>query len=389
MRKNMLKIRFIFFYSLIISLALSSCSIQLDQGPATPANGGPGFLTATLPPRPADSDATPAPSVTSIPVTWADLHLSGRLVYTTAQQEGNLPSMDIRVLDLATGQVITLFRTPPAGTIYIASVSPDASQMIFAYSLPPGADGSAHQELYIMPLDGSKAPQLFLPPPTKEDEYLQPDWSSDGKMIYFAHVNYQTPPVKGQHYPIFELYRMAYPNGSPQKLADQAFWPRLADDMSRLAYVSLDPMTGKSKLYLANADGSNVVEIAMSGAGVPDTIDAPLFSPDGKSLLFSAPLPEQAYQPASPSWIEKLLGMTVALAHAVPSEWWSVPLTGGTPTQITNIHLLGLFGSVSPDKKYVASYSGDGIFIMNPDGSGLTMLVKDVGGMPGTLSRIK
>jgi Tol biopolymer transport system component len=374
------------FCALAFCIALSSCSIQIDQSSATPTGSGPGFLTATLPPRPANNNTPSAPPVINIPVTWANLGLSGKLVYTTAQQDGNFPSMDIRVLDLANGRITTLFRTPPAGVIDIATVSPDHSHIIFAYLLPPGPDGSAQQELYIMPFDGSKPPQLFLAPPTRDDEYFQPVWSPDGKYIYFSHVNYQTPPLKGQRYPIYELYRVAYPEGKPQKLVDQAFWPRLSDDMSRLAYVFLDPMTGKSKLFLADADGNNAVALSMSGPSVPETIDAPLFLPDGQSLLFSAPLPEQAYKPATPTWLETLLGMSVASAHTIPSDWWSVPLTGGAPTRLTNIHLLGLFGSLSPDKKYIASYSGEGIFIMNPDGSGLTMLVKDVGGMPGTVS---
>lgn len=354
---------------LLLVVVLSGCTIDLSQTPT------PGFVTATLPSRP----TTAAPIL-----PWTSLGLSGRLVYVTAQQDGDSPSMDIRLLDLISGTETVLFHSPPAGTVHSVTVSPDATQIIMSYAPPPGADQSSHQELYQMPLDGSQPPTLFLPPPTPDDEYLHPEWSPDGHYIYFAHVNYQRPPRAGQHYPVFTLYRTTYPSGQPEKLAEEAYWPRLSPDMSRLVYITLDPLTGKNKLFLANADGS-AAALTLIGPAPLDILDAPLFAPDGDTLLFSVPVPENVYEPAAPSWIEKIFGVSVASAHVVPSEWWSAPLTGGPATQLTQIQAVGLFGSVSPDGKYIASYSGAGVFVMNPDGTGLTMLVKNVGGMPGTV----
>jgi Tol biopolymer transport system component len=77
----------------------------------------------------------------------------------------------------------------------------------------------------------------------------------------------------------------------------------------------------------------------------------------------------------------------VAKAHDVPSDWWSVPITGGAPTQLTNIQTINLFASISPDQQHVASLSGDGIFVMDLDGSNLTQLVSDPG-VHGTVSWI-
>jgi Tol biopolymer transport system component len=380
------------FVSLLICSALvSACSIDLSQSTAaTPTDGNSqGFSTATLPPQTQDKSAATALPTLSIPVTWANLNLTGRLVYTSAHQEGNAAYLDIRVLDLATGKIMVIFKAPPAGWIYFSTVSPDGKQLVMAYTLPSGTSGTPHQELYILPIDGSSPPHLVFIPPTNDDEYVQPDWSPDGKYIYFSHVNYKGAPVQqGAHYPLFEIYRMAYPDGQPEKLVEQAFWPRVSADSSRLAYVSLDPMTGKNKPYLANADGTAVTELVLSGQLVPDIIDAPDFSPDEQSLLFSAPVPAQSYVPPSSTWLEKLFGITVASAHTVPSEWWSVPLGGGTATQLTHLQATGLFASVSPDKKHIASYSGNGIFVMNQDGTGLTMLVSDLGGVPGTVSWI-
>jgi Tol biopolymer transport system component len=81
------------------------------------------------------------------------------------------------------------------------------------------------------------------------------------------------------------------------------------------------------------------------------------------------------------------MGIQVAKAHNVPSDWWSVPVTGGTATQLTHIQDTGLFASISPDQKHLASLSAEGIFVMDLNGSNLTQLVSDPG-VHGTVSWI-
>jgi hypothetical protein len=83
--------------------------------------------------------------------------------------------------------------------------------------------------------------------------------------------------------------------------------------------------------------------------------------------------------------------MGVQLAKAdgtLPSDWWSVPIKGGNLTRLTNIQSLGLFASLSPDHQHIASFSADGLFIMNPDGSQITALVPNLAGISGTVSWI-
>ena len=63
-----------------------------------------------------------------------------------------------------------------------------------------------------------------------------------------------------------------------------------------------------------------------------------------------------------------------------------MPIGGGTPTQLTQLAVAGLYGSLSPDGQYMASYSGNGIFVMKPDGTQLTTLVSDMGGLAGTVN---
>ena len=58
---------------------------------------------------------------------------------------------------------------------------------------------------------------------------------------------------------------MAYPGGQPEKLIDNAFWPRLSPDGSKMAYVSFVPSTNSNDLYIANVDGSDAKLVMPAG----------------------------------------------------------------------------------------------------------------------------
>jgi Tol biopolymer transport system component len=320
-----------------------------------------------------------------MPVTWGDLNLTGRLVYINGIVVDNVFRLQIQVLNLVTGEVTTIFDSPKYSWIYYISISPDSTQLLMSYSPPPG-DNPVDQDIYIMPVDGSEPPQLLFTPPTKDDDYIEVEWSPDGKFIYFTHVNYHIPPEPEQVYPLYTIYRMAYSDGQPERIAEKAYWPRLSADSSRIAYVSVDLFSRRNKLFVADADGRNAHEIVITGPRLPDIKDAPIFSPDGQSIIFSADTPVQSYQP---NWFEMLMGIHVAKAHGnVPSDWWSIPVTGGEMTRLTNIHSLGLFASFAPDGQHIASYSLNGIFVMKPDGSELTILIQNPQSVPGTVSWI-
>ncbi len=91
-------------------------------------------------------------------------------------------------------------------------------------------------------------------------------------------------------------------------------------------------------------------------------------------------------QALEPGWLDNLLGITLASAHSVPSDWWSVSVEGGTPTRLTHLAAASLYASPSPDGKYFASYSGNGIFVMKPDGTQVTAVVPEVGPISGTVN---
>jgi Tol biopolymer transport system component len=286
---------------------------------------------------------------------------------------------NIQILDLLTGEISILFSAPDAW-IYYATVSPDSKMLVMSYAPPTPSNSSSSRNLYEMPLDATEAPQPLFTPPTPDDRYIQAEWSPDGKDLYY--VYYNNNEFGGQFGENYKIFQMTYPRRQSEAIAEYAFWPRLSPDSGRLVYVFIDPVSGKNELVVANADGSDSQRISFSGPWTPEIIDAPIFSPDGQSILFSAPGPATSYQP---SWFEKLTGIQVAKAHNVPSDWWSVPITGGVPTQLTNIQTINLFASISPDQQQIASVSGEGLFVMDLDGSNLTQLVSDPG-VHGTVS---
>jgi Tol biopolymer transport system component len=156
-------------------------------------------------------------------------------------------------------------------------------------------------------------------------------------------------------------------------------------DGSYLTYVTVDPVDGSNRLFVADADGLDSRQVVLSGPYVPTIIDAPFFSADDRTIFFSAASPVTSF---TPNWAEKIFGITIASAHVVPSDLWSVSINGGTPTRLTRIAALGLFASLSPDNQHIALYTGRGILAMNSDGSDLTTLVNDIGGIPGSVNWI-
>lgn len=362
---------------IIILLALCGCSINTFQ--STSPTAAPTVQPQSInTPSSGNHGGTLSPPNATIPVTWGNLNITGKLVYTISVFQNNQLLVDVNILDLATGTVKTIFQTPDGAWVDAVAVSPDNTQLILSYTPPIGAPFyGGIDTLYIMPLDGSQTPQLLLPPPPTNEGYFEPEWSPDGKYVYFAHFDYSSPTN-------YELMRAAYPNGEAEKLVDKAFWPRISNDGASLVFTST--ATGVNTLFVSNADGSNAHQVPLTGTYIPKVIDAPMFQADEGSIIFSAPALGLSF---TPSWVDRLFGITDAFADGtIVSDWWSVPLAGGVPKRLTHINSLNLNAHFSPDKKHIASYCADSIFIMNPDGTGLTQVINYTGGQPGTVNWI-
>jgi Tol biopolymer transport system component len=361
---NRIRSKFCIF---ILSLVLCGCTISIS--PSVPATDSR---------QPA---STPTTTILKSSNDVKSLHLSGKLVYTSGKIDTTPGKLSLEVsvqsLDLETGNVETIYKASPGDWIDAATVSPDGKLLLITYQ-PANAAGKSG--FYSMPLDGSQVLQPLLIAPSNQDLFYQPRWSPDGKYVYLTHMNHQGSTS-------YEIMRMSYPDGGVETLVDQAYWPNFSADGSRIIYTSVDPVTGTNGLFTANSDGTQPQEIRVSGPWPSNIIDAPVFFPDDQSILFSAPVSQQS---SASGWVDKILGIKVVYAHGtIPSEWWSIPLEGGEPTQLTRVGLLGLVASFSPDGAHIASYSTDGIFIMNPDGTDITKVVDYVGGIPGTVQWVR
>ncbi len=102
----------------------------------------------------------------------------GELVYLAGEVKQVYLVVDLQVLDLKTGDVTTLFQSPPGAWISGEAVSPDGKQVVLSYEPPPGGEFGGQEALYVMPVDGSAAPSLLFAPESKTHSYSQPAWSA-------------------------------------------------------------------------------------------------------------------------------------------------------------------------------------------------------------------
>jgi Tol biopolymer transport system component len=190
---------------LVFAFLFCSCTIEANPIGETP--------TPTTIPTPASTSIFPS---THVPVTWAHLNLAGKLIYLSSTMEGDRLSSTVQRLDLVTGELATMFSIPSAW-VYYATTSPDGKTLVMSYAPPSQSNSSSGRSLYVLPLDGTAEPRPLFTPPTSDDHYTQVEWSPDGKYLYYVHYNSQIQP-EGQLDPVYDILRMSYPDGPPEKM---------------------------------------------------------------------------------------------------------------------------------------------------------------------------
>ena len=184
---------------LVVALTISGCSVEINQP------------SVAVSPIPGTQNPNESPAPAKIPITWANLNLTGKLVYVAANS--TTARVSVQSLNLETGDLVTIFQVPQRGWVDAVAVSPDHQTLILSFSPPMESAYGGQTSLYHIPLDGSEPPQLLITPQTNQDLYFQPTWSPDGKYIYLAHINYESLPS-------YEIMRMVYPDGKPETLID-------------------------------------------------------------------------------------------------------------------------------------------------------------------------
>ncbi len=330
---------------------LVACSVEITE--VTPVSATP----------------TAAP-VAAMPLPWAELRLTGQLIFLKYERDMR---QSLVKLDLASGALMPLFDPPDQGRLSNAAISPDRTQIVMIYAPPaPDRQGPGDTGLYLMPAVCASLPEgCGSQPPTllrqnEQEWFVTPIWSPDGKYIYYSHV-VQRGDLSVSDYTV---ERMAYPDGQSEVVLENALWPNLSPDGSKLAYLSFDPANFNQMLKVAEADGAN--PRLLIPADTFTVIDSHFFSPDGNTIVFSAP---NEFTAAEPSWLEQLLGVETASAHSFPSDWWRISVTGGEPKRLTQISSIGLYGAFAPDGNHIAFIDLFGVYVMNPDGTEILQLL--------------
>ncbi|MEM7114865.1 MAG: hypothetical protein AAF614_20685 [Chloroflexota bacterium] len=271
--------------------------------------------------------------------------------------------------DLETEAIETLFATENNAWLSYADSAPDGSQFVLSYS-PSPPDGGVQfgfTQLYLL-VNGENEPRLLIEPTKPDDIYFYPNWANNGRFITYSHV------VQGENGRDFTttLERYELDTGEITILAENGIWARLSPDSRKIAYVFVEPNSLIRRLVVADANGGNELVVVDENDFVD--IDAPFFTPDNEWLYFSA------VEHAQTSFWEQLMGVPVASAHNVPSDWWRVPISGGELERITSISETGIAGTVLPNKQEIAFVSQTGLFTMGLDGSDLEKQLETMAG---------
>ena len=94
---------------LVFALFVTGCSIEIDQATALPSRSPTESISATSP--------TAVFPTAQIPVAWADLHLTGKLIYLSSTKENDIVTGTVQMLDLLTGDIATIQARGPFLTV--------------------------------------------------------------------------------------------------------------------------------------------------------------------------------------------------------------------------------------------------------------------------------
>ncbi len=136
------------------------------------------------------------------------------------------------------------------------SWSPDGSKLVFAVLCDGGNDG-----IWVVNADGTGKTQLAAP--DRISDYWSPAWSPDGTRIAFVGVSGGPAAYR------YDLYVMNPDGSDVRKLTDGSAYPSLpawSPDGSKIAYT--ENQQGNTRIFLMDADGTNVVPLATSPTDV-------------------------------------------------------------------------------------------------------------------------
>lgn len=241
--------------------------------------------------------------------------------------------------------------------------SPDGKYFVYVQSTL-NEQGTAHNAIYRANADGSGS-TLVADPPNNKTAFNWPQYSSDGKWIYYT-SSYPVPPNKLYS----EIQRVPVGGGAPQSIIQDARMSTESPDGKKIAFIRFNFDTFTAALWIADIDGKNPQMLISDDVFI--MIAAPQFSPDGSQILYAASGPNTRPLPGVDSLLtprcEPLLLCLFAkpaYADGLPWDLWTVTPDGKKFSRLTQVGADSPWPAWSKDGMQVAFYDTSGQYVVD------------------------
>jgi Tol biopolymer transport system component len=279
-----------------------------------------------------------------------------------------------------TAQPVTA--TPPDVYTHEPFWSPDGQTLTFMWTLfganPQNMQETTAQVQLVCGIDRATGKGRTLARRENTRDFFDAaSWTPDAKMLIVSVVPLNEATT------LASLAQFDPATGALQMLRDKARNGVLSPDRTQLAYLEMIPQTESISMTLMLARPDGTQEQPAASTEPPFTyMAAPSWSADGRQILFTGaggPASDPPKAAAQRSWIDMLLGVSVAYAHSIDADLWIMDVDGQNLRRLTS-GLDDPRSSWSPDGRRVA-YTGDkkgGVFILDI-ASGETKRISELG----------
>jgi Tol biopolymer transport system component len=247
--------------------------------------------------------------------------------------------------DAVSGDAIPLVERSTESLAQLPAYTPDGKHVAFTALLFLN-DGNVRGDIRMVDADGKNVRSLVRAE-SNDVVYMSPRFAPDGRLLVTRAEQLQTT---NEH---ASLEWVNLKGGAPQRVIDDARDADVSHDGKHIAFVRYEVASGRSSLWLANADGTGAR--ALLDGAVFSAILYPRFSPDDQWLAFGVhgapqkPLPLAAALPLrSPGTQGEAEGCFFGLlfaclvqragAHMAPGALWRVNLSSGKFQPLTDLY---------------------------------------------------